>query len=70
MITNLLEGSQSTEVLDIIPRCCHSESRVAAYNLIVVLCDGCVDNLQTVADQLVTMHHCERLKAAKEWEVS
>lgn len=70
MITTLVEESQSTEVLDIIPQCCHSESRVAAYNLLVILCDGCVENLQLVADQLVAMHHGERLKTAKEWEVS
>jgi len=70
MISTLVEESQSTEVLDITPRCSHSESRVAAYNLLVILCDGCVENLQLVADQLVAMHHCERLKTAKEWEVS
>jgi len=70
MIVNLLEESQSTEVLDINPRCCHSESRVAAYNLLVVLCDSCLDNLVYVADQLVAMHHAERLKTVKEWEVS
>ena len=70
MITSLIEEPQSTEVLDITPRCCHSESRIAAYNLIVVLCDECVVNLQLVADRLVAMHHSERLKTAKEWEVS
>ena len=70
MITSLVEEPQSTEVLDITPRCCHSESRIAAYNLIVVLCDECVVNLQLVADRLVAMHHSERLKTAKEWEVS
>lgn len=70
MITSLVEEPQSTEVLDITPRCCHSESRIAAYNLIVVLCGECVVNLQLVADRLVAMHHSERLKTAKEWEVS
>ena len=70
MITSLVEEPQSTEVLDITPRCCHNESRVAAYNLLVVLCDECVSNLQLVADQLVAMHHSERVKTAKEWEVS
>ena len=70
MITSLVEEPQSTEVLDITPRCCHTESRVAAYNLLVVLCDECVFNLQSVVDQLVAMHHSERVKTAKEWEVS
>ena len=69
MIVSLVEESQSTEVLDISPKCCHNESRVAAYNLLVVLCDNCLDNLVFVADQLVAMHHAERLKTVKEWEV-
>ncbi|XP_065904481.1 ubiquitin carboxyl-terminal hydrolase 24-like isoform X2 [Dysidea avara] len=68
LIVSLVEESQSTEVLDISPRCCYSESRVAAYNLLVVLCDNCLDNLVYVADQLVAMHHAERLKTVKEWE--
>ena len=70
MITGLVEEPESTEVLDITPRCCHCESRIAAYNLLVVLCDECLTNLQLVADRLVAMHHSERLKTAKEWEVS
>ena len=70
MITSLIDEPQSTEVLDITPQCCHSESRIAAYNLIVVLCDECAANLQLVADRLVAMHHSERLRTAKEWEVS
>lgn len=46
------------------------ESRVAAFELLVVLCEGCPYNLQRIASQLINMHHQLDPSIAKEWEVS
>ncbi|XP_041474973.1 ubiquitin carboxyl-terminal hydrolase 24-like isoform X2 [Lytechinus variegatus] len=44
------------------------ESRVAAFELLVVLCEGCPYNLQRIASQLINMHHQLDPSIAKEWE--
>ena len=45
-------------------------SRVAAYNLLVELADGCLDNLKAIAYELIKLHHTDQPRNAKEWEVS
>ena len=50
-------------------RCNQVNAREAAYSLLVELASGCYDNLASVAQQLITMHHQENSQIAKEWEV-
>ncbi|CAH1242989.1 USP24 [Branchiostoma lanceolatum] len=48
---------------------CHSDScRQVAYDLLVILCEGCSQNLQDVTSQLVNMHHQPQLTHKREWE--
>ncbi|XP_071490931.1 ubiquitin carboxyl-terminal hydrolase 24-like [Diadema antillarum] len=44
------------------------ESRMAAFELLVVLSEGCPYNLQRIATQLIGMHHQGDPSIAKEWE--
>ena len=51
------------------PKCSQSESRLAAYALIIELVHECRENLETVVKQLVSMHHRYNPDLAKEFEV-
>ena len=50
-------------------RCTDSVSRVAAYELLLELADGCVDNMQEMCRDLVAMHHQAHVDADHQWEV-
>ena len=50
-------------------RCSDSFSRIAAYDLLVELSDGCVHNLTEVCKELIHMHHQANPDLANEWEV-
>ena len=46
------------------------ESRIAAFDLLVTLCEVCPENLQQISCQLINMHHQPDLTILKEWDVS
>lgn len=50
-------------------RCSTPESRVAAYEVLVELANGCLDNLSEICRELIDMHHQNNPETAKEWEV-
>lgn len=52
------------------PKCSRSESRLAAYALIIELVFECKENLETVVKQLISMHHRYNPDLAKEFEVN
>ncbi|XP_070563005.1 ubiquitin carboxyl-terminal hydrolase 24-like isoform X2 [Ptychodera flava] len=67
----ILVGSgneKPTSTLDFVPKCSTVESRIAAFEILVVLANGCLENLQDISDQLLTMHHQPDPSSAKEWE--
>ena len=45
------------------------QSRVAAFDLLVVLAENCPENLKQIGTQLISMHHQMDPAIAKEWEV-
>jgi hypothetical protein len=51
------------------PKCSQSESRLAAYALIIELVFECKENLEAVVKQLISMHHRFNPDLAKEFEV-
>ncbi len=51
------------------PKCSTSESRLAAYDVIVELVRNCQDNLKIVVDDLINLHHRPLLEKQTEWEV-
>ena len=46
-----------------------NESRIAAFDLLVVLAENCPENLKQIGTQLIKMHHQPDPATAKEWEV-
>ena len=50
-------------------RCVGRECRVAAYDLLVELADGCAENLVYIVAQLISLHHIGDPGTLKEWEV-
>ena len=50
------------------PKCSTSESRLAAYDVLVELIRHCPDNLKLVVDELINLHHRPRLEKQTEWE--
>ena len=44
-------------------------SRVAAYELLLELADGCVENMQEMCRDLVLMHHQAHTDSDHQWEV-
>ena len=62
----ILEGSLHGR--DINPRCDTSQSRVAAYNLLTKLSKGNGDNLTSIVDNLIKMHHTFDESLATEFE--
>ncbi|XP_077980970.1 ubiquitin carboxyl-terminal hydrolase 24-like [Glandiceps talaboti] len=62
-------GNQKpVSALDFVPKCSTVESRTAAFEILVVLADGCLDNLLEISKQILTMHHQQDPSSAKEWE--
>ena len=55
---------------DVCGRCTDSVSRVAAYELLLELADGCVENMQEMCRDLVLMHHQAHTDSDHQWEVS
>jgi ubiquitin carboxyl-terminal hydrolase 9/24 len=51
------------------PRCSTSESRLAAYDVLVELVRNCRTNLKTVVEDLIDLHHRPILEKQSEWEV-
>ncbi len=51
------------------PKCSISESRLAAYDVIVELVRYCQTNLKIVVDDLINLHHRPLLEKQTEWEV-
>ncbi|XP_022101626.1 ubiquitin carboxyl-terminal hydrolase 24-like isoform X2 [Acanthaster planci] len=68
----ILDSSSNPDKLN--PQAEHSpkisgrESRVAAFDLLLVLCEDCPENLQLVSCQLIAMHHQQDPAIAKEWD--
>ena len=52
------------------PKCSTSESRLAAYDVLVELVRNCRTNLKVVVDDLIELHHRPILEKQTEWEVS
>ena len=50
------------------PKCSTSESRLAAYDILVELVRNCPNNLQLVIDDLINLHHKPILEKQTEWE--
>lgn len=50
------------------PKCSTSESRLAAYDVLVELIRHCPTNLKVVVDELVNLHHRPILEKQTEWE--
>ncbi len=57
-------------VMTVTSRCCNSESRVAAYEVLAELAEGCLANLSDTCNELISMHHQASLEQSKEWDVS
>jgi ubiquitin carboxyl-terminal hydrolase 9/24 len=51
------------------PKCSTSESRLAAYDVLVELVRNCQANLKIVVDDLINLHHRPLLEKQTEWEV-
>jgi ubiquitin carboxyl-terminal hydrolase 9/24 len=52
------------------PKCSTSESRLAAYDVLVELVRNCRTNLKIVVDDLIDLHHRPILEKQTEWEVN
>ena len=50
-------------------RCNNTDSRVAAYELIIELANRSLGNLKNVCSQLIEMHHLPNLDCTNDWEV-
>ncbi|CAF3574358.1 unnamed protein product [Rotaria sp. Silwood1] len=50
------------------PKCSTSESRLAAYDVLVELVRNCRTNLKIVVDDLINLHHRPILEKQTEWE--
>ncbi|CAF4573224.1 unnamed protein product [Rotaria sp. Silwood1] len=50
------------------PKCSTSESRLAAYDVLVELVRNCQTNLKIVVDDLINLHHRPILEKQSEWE--
>ncbi|XP_014661859.1 PREDICTED: ubiquitin carboxyl-terminal hydrolase 24-like [Priapulus caudatus] len=61
-------SSPTNQSLYINPKCSGLESRVAAYQVLVELCTGCLQNQQLVSGHLINMHHKLATDIGNEWE--
>ena len=51
-------------------RCSMSESRIAAYDLLVELATGDVENMRMICKELISVHHATpHSEMANQWEV-
>lgn len=50
-------------------RCSESESRIAAYEVLVELAHENLANMRTISHELIRMHHQSNPKMATQWEV-
>jgi len=50
------------------PKCSTSESRQAAYDVLVELVRNCRSNLKIVVEDLINLHHRPRIEKQTEWE--
>ncbi|CAF5209179.1 unnamed protein product, partial [Rotaria magnacalcarata] len=50
------------------PKCSTSESRLAAYDVLVELVRNCRTNLKLVVNDLIHLHHRPILEKQTEWE--
>lgn len=50
-------------------RCSDSESRVAAYDVLVELANDNLENLRKISRELVNMHHMPNPELANQWDV-
>nr|CAB3267565.1 ubiquitin carboxyl-terminal hydrolase 48-like [Phallusia mammillata] len=52
------------------PKCSSTESRQAAFDLLIEVCRKCTENLNLLATQLISMHHYPDQSKAKEFDFS
>ncbi|XP_071800380.1 ubiquitin carboxyl-terminal hydrolase 24-like isoform X2 [Asterias amurensis] len=68
----ILESSSNPDKLnpqaEYNPKISGRESRIAAFDLLVTLCELCTENLQQVGTELMNMHHQPDLTIMKEWD--
>lgn len=65
----LKRSNPTTTPTNFNPKCSQSESRLAAYALLLELVLECKENLEAVVKQLISMHHRYNPDLAKEFEV-
>ncbi|KAB7498699.1 putative ubiquitin carboxyl-terminal hydrolase FAF-X, partial [Armadillidium nasatum] len=63
-----LEHSSVTPAEQAIPVCSSQPTVIAAYDLLVTLCTGCVQNLNTLANMLTNMFYSDCEESLGEWE--
>jgi len=56
-------------MLTYVLRCSNSESRVAAYEVLVELANNCSENLSLICRELIQMHHQPNPELTNQWEV-
>ena len=57
-------------ILDFVLRCSNSDSRKAAYDVLVELADGYLPIMTELSNELISIHHFTTNENANEWEVS
>lgn len=63
-------ASSSPPSHDFHPKCSTASSRLAAYEVLVMLADSSVANLQLITRELLSMHHQSDPSLSKEFDVS
>uniref|UniRef100_A0A8C9VNZ6 Ubiquitin specific peptidase 24 n=1 Tax=Scleropages formosus TaxID=113540 RepID=A0A8C9VNZ6_SCLFO len=61
--------SSSTPTQDFYPKCSTVSSRLAAYEVLVMLADSSLSNLQLITRELLSMHHQSDPSLSKEFDV-
>ncbi|GFO40772.1 ubiquitin carboxyl-terminal hydrolase 24, partial [Plakobranchus ocellatus] len=67
MLDSMNQPAHDSSLSEFNPKCSNSESRVAAYDLLVELSTQCLTNLRLVCKDLLMMHH-QLNDNTKEWE--
>ncbi|XP_063403289.1 ubiquitin carboxyl-terminal hydrolase 24-like [Mytilus trossulus] len=68
MMDSMDEAKRETALAEVSPKCRNSESRIAAYDLLIELSRESVSILKDLCRQLVDMHHQPHPEVANEWE--
>ena len=68
-LNNQLNANNANNLSSIMnPKCDTSDSRVAAYNLLLELSKNCPENLKMISDELTGIHHSFNEDLAKDFE--